>query len=601
MVAIRGGLIRLANVRCNHDSVVGLENYAGDRDMLNKNLRRILFATASAAALSGCGANDIASPGTGGNIIINPAPTPSPSPSPSPSPTPTPTVTAAAGCPTISDPQGLVDGGVLTNPTVGSFRVCTLPARINRSVNLPYLPGVVYQMNGRVDVGCDGGPVAPSSSAPYTAGTGVCANLAADTGVTLSIEPGVILYGGTGTSWLAVNRGNKINAVGTVQRPIVFTSRDNILGLNTDTSSGQWGGVVLLGRAQVTDCAVGAATPGTTSCERQTEGAVDPATYGGADNTYNAGRMSYVQIRYSGYVLSANSELQSLTPSGVGTGTVLDHFQSFNSSDDGAEFFGGHVRMKYYVSVGAEDDNIDSDTGVKAMFQYVIVAQRAGSEGRGADSIIEADTNNAVDGNVPRQNTLVSNFVFLHRVDNSANDQAAILLRGGTDYTLANGVLVTTLAPCLRISRAQTASTTANPAIDELGAPVFKSVQFQCGNANKYVGTDGVTAAQVQAIFGTGANNDNDAYTNSLTSAFINGATETAVAAFDPSGLTVTGWNVAGGAPSAADAPFFDKVTYIGAVKDATDTWYQGWTCNSSTLALGTSNTGACTSLPVYS
>ena len=55
----------------------------------------------------------------------------------------------------------------------------------------------------------------------------------------------------------------------------------------------------------------------------------------------NSGRMSYVQIRYSGFILSGNNELQSLTTGGTGSGTVLDHIQSFNSSDDGAEFFGG--------------------------------------------------------------------------------------------------------------------------------------------------------------------------------------------------------------------------------------------------------------------
>ena len=45
-------------------------------------------------------------------------------------------------------------------------------------------------------------------------------------------------------------------------------------------------------------------------------------------------------------------------------------------------------------------------------------------------------------------------------------------------------------------------------------------------------------------------------------------------------------------------AGFYTKTTYIGAVSGSTDTLYQGWTCNSATLALGTSNTGACTSLP---
>jgi hypothetical protein len=52
------------------------------------------------------------------------------------------------------------------------------------------------------------------------------------------------LYGATGQSWLAVNRGNKISAVGTAALPIIFTSQDNVAGFNTDSSQGQWGGVV---------------------------------------------------------------------------------------------------------------------------------------------------------------------------------------------------------------------------------------------------------------------------------------------------------------------------------------------------------------------
>ena len=73
----------------------------------------------------------------------------------------------------------------------------------------------------------------------------------------------MILYGGTGQSWLAVNRGNRLTATGTATRPIIFTSRDNILGLNSDTSQGQWGGVVLMGRARTTDCTTGTVAGGT--------------------------------------------------------------------------------------------------------------------------------------------------------------------------------------------------------------------------------------------------------------------------------------------------------------------------------------------------
>jgi len=531
--------------------------------MTNFNvIARNLMAGTAMMALAACGADDIASPGTGGNVTINNTTVTPPPPPPPPAP---PTVTAAAGCPTVlGDP--LTDSGTLPT-TQGTWRVCTLPARITTSITLPKLPGLLYRLGGRVDVGTDQGPASTNNV------------------VTLTIEPGVTVFGGTGVSWLHVNRGNRINAVGTATRPIIFTSRDNVLGINSENSSGQWGGVVLSGRAPVTDCAAPAAAPGTVACERQVEGALDPALYGGANSADNSGTMKFVQIRYSGFVLSGTRELQALTTGGTGSGTVLENIQSVNSSDDGAEFFGGSVNLKRFISVGAEDDNLDTDTGLKANIQYVIAVQRTGF----GDSMIEADSDNANDGNTPRQNTKLSNFTFVQR--NNIANQTAILLSGGTDYTMANGVVVApTATNCLRISRAQTASATVDATIDEAGAPVFRSVVMQC-SANPFgdsfiptTTTITVSAAQVSTIFGSGANNNNSAFTASLSNVYVNGANETAVTAFDAKTLNA----------------YFDTTAYIGAVRNASDTWYEGWTCNTDAASFGTTNTGLCTTLPTY-
>lgn len=528
-----------------------------------KNIQGLLLVGCSALALAGCGPSDIASPGTGGDVIIeNPNPTPTPG-----TPTPTPgTVTPAAGCPTIEDPQGLVDGGTITGPE-GTWRVCRLPERINTSTTLTKVAGLVYELGGRVDVGTDGGAVASAD----------------DTNVTLTIQPGVIIFGGTGVSWLHVNRGNKIAAVGTPTAPIIFTSRANVEGKNTDDDQGQWGGVVLSGRAPVTDCTVApAAAPGTAECERGTEGAVDPAIYGGEDKTYNAGKMQYVQIRYSGYVLSGNSELQALTLQGVGTGTELEYIQSVNSSDDSMEIFGGLVNMKHYIAVGADDDMLDTDTGTKTNLQYVIAVQRPGA----GDSLIEADSDNPVDGNLPRQNTQIANFTFV--ATGSASNGVAMLLRGGTDYAMVNGVIAAPMLPCLRISRTQTASTTVNSAIEELGAPHFHSVVMQCNSAKYLAGTDGpVSVDTISSIFNVTGGNNRDDFTPTLTSVFINGANESGVPAFDPKLLVEND-----------AAEFFDSTTWIGAVRDANDTWYTRWTCNTAAANFGSDNSGNCTSLP---
>ncbi len=513
-----------------------------------------LVAGAVAAALAGCGADEISSAGTNGNVTINNPPATN-NPDPTPVDPDAGLVTPAGGCPTIADPAGLRDDGTITGPT-GTYRVCALPNQLAVSSTLARLPGLLYALDGRVDVGPDRGAV-PT----------------ADAAVVLTIEPGVVVFAKTGTSWLAVNRGNRINAVGTAERPIVFTSRDNVLGLSSDDSQGQWGGVVLLGRAPITDCTVApAATPGTAACERQTEGAVDPAYYGGATPNDNSGSLKYVQIRYSGYVLSANSELQSLTLSGVGSGTTIDYFQSHNSSDDGFENFGGRVDMRHVVVTGADDDSIDLDTGFKGTLQYVIAVQKTSGN---ADSIIELDSANALEDQTPRTHMKIANFTFVHRNPATGNN-AAMLFRGKADATLVNGVIVSPMA-CLRLSGSNIL--TADAATDKAGPPLFQSVVMQCA-ATQFLGSDGVTADQVATTFNAGANN-NAAFTSTLTNTFVNGANEAVAAATDPKTLDAA----------------FDTTNYVGAVKDASDTWYAGWSCNSATANFGTTST-ACTSLP---
>ena len=75
--------------------------------------------------------------------------------------------------------------------------------------------------------------------------------------------------------------------------------------------------------------------------------------------------------------------------------------------------------------------------------------------------------------------------------------------------------------------------------------------------------------------------NNTATLTATLTNTFVNGANET--------GRTAT-------PPKTVDAGF-DTTDYIGAVKDANDTWYAGWTCNSGTASFG-STSKACTTIP---
>lgn len=535
-----------------------------------KTIHGVLLLGCSALALAGCGADDISSPGAGSIDvdINNPAPTPTPTPG-------TGLVEAAAECPGTAATGGLVlsNDGTIEGPE-GSWRVCTLPALVNVSSTLPKRTGVVYRLNGRVDVGCDGGFKAPTATSTFATTTVACGarTLSADTNVTLTIAPGAIVYGDSTSApaWLAVNRGNKLMAEGTAALPIIFTSLQNIQGSNTNDSMGQWGGVVLLGRGEITDCSTGMGTTAGNNCERVTEGAADPANFGGQDNTYNAGSMKYVQIRFSGYSLAPGNELQSLTGGGIGSGTQLEYIQSVNSSDDGSEFFGGALNLKHYVAINADDDSLDLDTGVQANVQFALIVQKPNA----GDSFLEFDSNgNEADD--PRTKITVANFTAVQTSVGSGNsgNQASMLFRGNSDVTLVNGVVYTPTNECLR----QNGTTAGGSAATSLTA---HSVVMTCGGTGAFLGTGTYDNAAVQAAFNAGTNN-NGAFTSTLTSTFVNGAGETAVPAY---------------ASLSTLSSFFTNVTYIGAVKDASDTWYRGWTCDTTNANLGSNS--ACTAVP---
>ena len=517
----------------------------------------VLLCSCGVAALSACGGADgVASPGEGG-IVVTPAPSPSPSPSPSPTPTPG---QAADSCPT-----GTTDVGI--ESTVDR-RQCQLPATITGSLHLENLPGVVYTVSGRAAVGVDVG-------ADGTAADGQAAML--------TIDPGVVIFGSSGADYILVNRGSQIFARGTDTQPIIMTSRNNIDGKSGAESQSEWGGLVVLGRAPISNCNASPANDGNlngrATCQNIVEGTTD-ALFGGAKPDDNSGTIEYLQVRYGGYAIAPDNELNGITWGAVGSGTKVDHVQVHNSSDDGMEFFGGRVNMKHVVLTGNDDDNIDTDFGYKGFLQYVLVMQRP--SGTSGDSIIEADSADGGEDYIPRQQTIISNFTFVHRSQNTAAFNA-VLLRGGTDYTLANGVIVTPRT-CLDIDGAQTAQA-ADAAKDEMGPPVFQSVVMQCGKA-PFQDDGDIAASQIQKIFGLGSHND-AAFTPSLTApdggygSFIDGAGELAVTPYDASTLDDFGTD-GGTRVGSSNSNFFDKTNYIGAVRDASDTWWKNWTCGLS-------------------
>ena len=206
-------------------------------------------------------------------------------------------------------------------------------------------------------------------------------------GVTLTIEPGTIIKGKQGdelnASALIVERGGKLMAVGTPEKPIIFTSiLDNIqigqkIGTNLDeTDIQKWGGVIILGYGKVSD-KVG-----------DTEGHIEgiPAdqaygTYGGNDNTDNSGHIEYVSIRHGGVSIGDGNEINGLTLGGVGSGTIIDYIEILATLDDGIECFGGAATINHALVAYQQDDAFDIDQNFAGTFKNsAVIYNNTGDE-----------------------------------------------------------------------------------------------------------------------------------------------------------------------------------------------------------------------------
>lgn len=223
-------------------------------------------------------------------------------------------------------------------------------------------------------------------------------------GATLTIEAGTIIRG-TGNGTLIIEKGAKINAQGTANNPIIFTSNQPA----GSRDYGDWGGVVLLGQATnnnpnspnvVTEGGIGNGTTG-------------KGCFGGTNDNDNSGIMSYVRIEFCGIPLVPNSEINGLTFGAVGAGTQIDHIQVSYSGDDSFEWFGGTVDCKYLVAFHGWDDDFDTDFGYRGRIQFGFsvrdsrIADQSGSNG------FESDNDAAGTNLTPKTKAKFSNITII--------------------------------------------------------------------------------------------------------------------------------------------------------------------------------------------
>lgn len=273
-----------------------------------------------------------------------------------------------------------------------------------------------------------------------------------DAGVTLTVQAGATVkgaYAGTNTAALIVNRGGKLVAKGTQEKPIIFTSA------SPTPTSGDWGGIELLGKAAINSSNGGA--PGLYIPEGgfSVNNAAKDGYAGSGDalvptpiNDDSSGVLQYVRIEYAGYAFLPNQEINSLTMACVGSKTVIDHIQVSYAKDDAFEWFGGTVNCKYLIAYKTQDDDFDTDNGFSGSVQFGLIVRDSSIADVSKSESFESDNDGSGSALLPQTKAVFSNissFGPLATPENVGNSNylgAAVQIRRNSSLSIFNSAFV---------------------------------------------------------------------------------------------------------------------------------------------------------------
>jgi hypothetical protein len=278
-------------------------------------------------------------------------------------------------------------------------------------------------------------------------------------GKVLDVKPGTVIKGRISAdpalaSALIVERGAKIFASGTADCQIVMTAEaDPMDGTFPINKKGQWGGLVLLGKA-TNNLGTGgnAVQPGVGFIE----GFISADTrnlygmpVGQADDNDNSGILKYVSVRHAGAVLPPGdgNELNGISLGSVGRGTTIEFVEVISCADDNMEFFGGTVNVKHATFMYGNDDMFDWDLGYSGKVQFVMGIKSSSNDtltSPDADNGFEADADDSKSNLFPRSHPIIYNCTMIgnnkrkETVDNTG--MAAIMGKELTEGEIYNCV-----------------------------------------------------------------------------------------------------------------------------------------------------------------
>jgi hypothetical protein len=376
-------------------------------------------------------------------------------------------------------------------------------------------------------------------------------------GATLTIEKGTTIRGEEASkAVLLIEAGGKIIAEGTAEEPIVFTSE----GSANARGPGDWGGIVVLGNAPTN-------WPGG---KGNIEGILSTAAgtqYGGTDPEDNSGVLRYIRIEYAGILLSGDNEVNGLTFGGVGRGTKVDHIQVRQALDDCFEFFGGTVDAHHLICQYNQDDGFDTDNGYSGRLQFLVLQQDPLHPGE--DNGFESDNSAQVDSILePFTNPTVFNATIVGKNADPASAQFGALIRRNARGSY-NNVIFQGFEANLDVRDPLTSAAATG------GQLSFKGTLF---GSTKGPGVLGSVSYPETGAASPDKNNDNgfDEVAWTTTPAYGNIFVDPAgVDYFSPTApkFGPTTSLTTGAVTPPADGFFDVKAAYIGAFKDASDTW----------------------------
>jgi hypothetical protein len=237
----------------------------------------------------------------------------------------------------------------------------------------------------------------------------------------LTIEPGTTILGKRNTG-LAALSGSRLEAEGTRNDPIVFTSANPV----GQRLAGDWAGLALVGKAEVNR----------ENFDLRIIPDEHDARVGGEDDTWNCGTVKYVRIEFGGSEIDGQKALNGLTLAGCGSETTVEYVQSHLSNDDGIAVFGGTVDIRHIVSTRAQDDGFDFDTAWRGTAQYLAVQQDLnGAEGIEIENLAEEPTA------LPQTDARIYNFTLLG-ADGTGDRQTGLYFKFNGMGSASHGIVM---------------------------------------------------------------------------------------------------------------------------------------------------------------